>query len=384
MEGSDEKIDGANMDDANMKPGAEGGKIDLADIGWDREIKEQFEALHRDDGIPGRIASRTGRQYHVLSETGDVPAVIAPSLLRSTEAKADLPAVGDWVAMERIEGLRESHIVSVLARRNKLSRMGAGERTEEQVMAANIDMVFIVTTVDHDFNLRRLERYLVMVNEMGARPVIVLNKIDTLDGSYDEFVEMVHMIAPDITVIPISAQQGSNIDRITELIEPGRTIVLVGSSGVGKSTLINRLLGFDRQAVGEIRESDSKGRHVTTTRELVVLPNGGMMIDNPGIRELQLWSSGDGVARTFEDIEELARHCRFKDCRHEQEPGCAVISAVKDGVLDESRLQSYRKLMRELENARLRRNVHEKRKADKKFGKMVRKVDEIKRSNRGW
>ena len=357
--------------------------LDLRDLGWTPDLAEHLDDPAIGGSIPGRVASRNGKHYVVITSEGEVPAIVSNAFKRSAQAKSDLPAVGDWVVLERIENMSSLHIVSLFPRKNKLSRMGAGDKTEEQIVASNIDTVFIVTTVDHDFNIRRLERYLVMANEMGVRPVIILNKIDTfseVERSLDPFIMQIHRIANDVPVIAISARDGSNIEKISELVEPGKTIVLVGSSGVGKSTLINQMLGYSRQAVGEIRGSDSKGRHVTSSRELILLPNGGMMIDNPGIRELQLWSSGIGISKTFEDIEGLGRSCRFKDCGHETEPGCAVIEAVENGTLAEDRLYSYRKLMRELEHARLRRSVHERKKAERKLGKMYRTGKEIRRN----
>jgi ribosome biogenesis GTPase len=241
-------------------------------------------------------------------------------------------------------------------------------------MAANVDTVFIFTSLDDDFNVRRIERYLAMVYEMGARPVVVLNKLDLCDDP-GVYLNALKRSAPDVPVAAISALEGDNVDGLGEYIRPGETVVMVGSSGVGKSTLINHLLGYDRQRTGGVRGSDSKGRHVTTSRELVVLPGGGMLIDNPGIRELALWTDGEGISAAFEDIGELAGGCRFKDCLHMNEPRCAVKRAVEEGILSQGRLDNYHKLLREMEHARTKRDPQAARKKGKEFAKMMGYVE---------
>ena len=270
------------------------------------------------------------------------------------------------------------YIRFVFPRKNKLSRKIAGAKSEEQIIASNIDIVFIMTSADSDFNLRRLERYLSMVYEINAQPVIIINKIDKTKD-FEKYEIKADKICKDVSIIAISAKKGKNIDEISKYLKNGITIVLVGSSGVGKSTLINYLLGYSRQAVGETRFSDDKGRHITSIRELIVLPKGGIIIDNPGIRELQLWSSGEGISKLFQDIEEISKSCKFKDCNHEHEPECAVKKAVDEGTITIERLNSYKKLLRENEHLNLRRNIFEKRKKDKQLGKMYRKGHDIRK-----
>lgn len=351
--------------------------MDLFDLGWSKEYATFLKKNLDENDIPGRIIHHSGRHYKILTEKGECTATISSSFLNDIKDRSGIPEVGDWVAIDKDTEINRYQIEYLFPRKNKLSRKTAGKISVEQIIAANIDIVFIVTSVDQDFNLRRLERFLAMIYEIDAQPVIILNKIDK-NPEYMSYKKKIVEIG-NVPIIPISAKTGRNIQDVRSFISKGTTIVLVGSSGVGKSTLINQLLGYNRQAVGETRKDDDKGRHITSSRELILLPNGGMMIDNPGIRELQLWSSGDGVSKVFEDIEEIARSCKFRDCQHEHEPGCAVLEAVKDGRISIDRLNSYRKLLRENEYLQLRRNKYEQRKKDKQRGKMYRKVHDLQR-----
>ncbi|HVP48944.1 MAG TPA: ribosome small subunit-dependent GTPase A [Bryobacteraceae bacterium] len=281
---------------------------------------------------PARVALADRELFVVWTANGD-REVAAGGRLRYEGS--DWPAVGDWVALEG--GTR---IASVLPRRTAFSRKEPGRATREQVIAANIDVLFVVAGLDDDFNLRRLERYLLMARESGARPVVVLNKADLRADAAKAAAETERLGAP---VAVISALDGSGVATLEQHIAAGETAALTGSSGVGKSTLLNRLLGSDRQCVQEVRESDSRGRHTTVRRELFLAPNGWLIIDTPGLRELQLWAGAESVDAAFADIAELARECRFRDCRHQGEPGCAV---AESGI-DEARLASYAKLLRE-------------------------------------
>jgi ribosome biogenesis GTPase len=358
------------------------GSVNLEDLGWTSGMEKDLRWDGTAPLTPGRISNVSVKRYRVFTAEGEQTATLDRPLLKSAVGGTGLPAVGDRVGLRKDEQLDTWLIAALAPRRNKLSRASAGGETGEQVIAANIDTVFIFTSLDADFNVRRLERYLAMVFDMGAAPVIILNKADQCRDP-KLYTDMVAESAPDLPVIAISALTGDNVGVLDGYLQPGKTVVLVGSSGVGKSTLINHLLGDERQKVGDIRESDSKGRHVTTTRELIPLPQGGMLIDNPGIRELQLWTEGDGLDTAFRDIADLAVHCRFKDCRHEEEPRCAVKQAVEDGVLSEGRFNNYRKLVREQESAAVRRSAHEVKKKGKEFAKMVGYVKYKKMERRG-
>jgi ribosome biogenesis GTPase len=248
-------------------------------------------------------------------------------------------------------------VVEVLPRRTWLARKVPGAETSVQVVAANVDLALVVAGLDGDYNPRRLERALVLAWDGGAEPVIVLNKADVLPA--DEVAERVRAteaVAPGVTVLPVSAATGEGMDGVSACLRPGRTAALVGSSGVGKSTLVNRLLGEDRQRTSAVRASDARGRHTTTHRELLSLPGGALLIDTPGLRELQLWAGAEALEGAFADVDALAAGCRFADCTHAEEPGCAVVAAAAAGALGADRLQSYRKLQRELRHLALRQD----------------------------
>lgn len=352
--------------------------MELSDIGWNKNIQNNYQKLRIDNVLLGRVIFHSGKQYKIITTTGELIANLSSSVINSIKNKSELPSVGDWVCLQKIDELRPYIIVKVIPRFNKLSRKVSGVKSEEQIIASNIDTVFIVTSADQDFNIRRLERYLTVINEIGAQSIIILNKIDISDN-FNQYITEIKNNLPNVTHLTISAKTSENIGEIMKFIKPGNTIVLVGSSGVGKSTIINNLLGYKRQLVGEIREKDSKGRHITTSRELIILPNGGLIIDNPGIRELQLWSSNIGISKTFEDIEKLSLQCRFSDCNHDTEPGCAIKNAIEQGELSLDRVDSYKKLLGEQEYLNNRRNTYERRKKDKKLGKIFRQGKAIRK-----
>ncbi len=345
--------------------------MELSDIGWNKSIQNNYQKLVIDNVILGRVIFHSGKKYKIITTKGEIIANLSGSIIKSIKNKSELPTVGDWVCLQKIDEFRPYNIVKIIPRINKLSRKVSGEKSEEQIIASNIDIVFIVTSADQDFNIRRLERYLTIINEIGAQPIIILNKIDIADN-VKKYISKIKNNLPNVIYILISAKTSENIDEIMQYIKPGKTIVLVGSSGVGKSTIINNLLGYKRQTVGEIREKDSKGRHITTSRELIILPNGGLIIDNPGIRELQLWSSDIGISKTFDDIEKLSFQCRFSDCNHDSEPGCAIKNAIEKGELSQERVDSYKKLLSEQDYLNNRRNTYERRKKDRKLGKIYR------------
>jgi ribosome biogenesis GTPase len=307
--------------------------FDLGALGWNAELAEQLEP----GLVPGRVTAAHRAAYDVQT-AGDLVRTRLPG--RLLHENADV-AVGDWV------GLADGLIRVVLSRHSALVRNAAGRATEAQTLAANIDVAFIVSSLGPDLEPRRIERYLVTIWESGATPEIVLTKVDRLEDPWPMVVE-VESVALGVPVHIVSAITGQGCDALRARIQPGTTAVLVGSSGVGKSTLVNRFVGHELMAVKETRADDDEGQHATSHRELILLPGGGVVIDTPGIRELQLWDSADGIGEAFADVEELAAECRFTDCTHVSEPGCAVLGAVESGALANDRLQSWRKLQREL------------------------------------
>lgn len=322
--------------------------MSLADFGWDGHFAAAFVAFADKAHLqPARILIEFNHNYRIATATGEMEAVIAGRVKHRARSRAELPAVGDWVVVRKRPEEDRGTIVAVLDRRSRFSRRMAGEVTGEQVVAANVDVVFVVMAMDDDFSPRRLERYLLMARESGASPVVLLTKPDLTDDLAGRMAAT-RAVAGDVPVHVLSPKSNQGLEQVAPYLSGGRTGALLGSSGVGKSTIINRLAGADIQRTREVRETDSKGRHTTTHRELVTLPGGGLIIDTPGMRELQLWDAMEGMRGTFEDIEGLAAGCRFTDCRHRGEPGCSVTAAVVAGTLDASRLESYLKLQEEL------------------------------------
>lgn len=318
----------------------------LERLGWNQALAAAF-APHAASGLyPGRVALEHTHIYRVLTASGDVLARVAGRIRHQASSRADFPAVGDWVALEPAPLDGDARIAAVLPRRSRFSRRAAGDPTEEQVVAANIDTVFLVGGLDLDFNPRRIERYLLVAWESDATPVIVLNKADVVDDP-DAMVESVRAIAAGVPVHAISCRREGGVDVLRQYLGVGQTGALLGSSGVGKSTIVNRLIGHELLPTRDVRESDGRGRHTSAARQLVLLPGSGILIDTPGMREIQLWDTGDALTGTFGDIEALATRCRFRDCRHRQEPGCAVRAAAGSGELPPGRLESYHKLQEE-------------------------------------
>ncbi|HEY7258068.1 MAG TPA: ribosome small subunit-dependent GTPase A [Gaiellales bacterium] len=320
--------------------------MNIASLGWGDALAETFQE-HADAGLrPGRVAIQHRGAYVLLTEDGEVWAGVRGRLRHAADSTADLPAVGDWVAYDHPEGAERAAVHAILPRRSAFRRKQAGYETAEQVVAANVDVLFLVTSLNQDLNVRRIERYMTLAWESGADPVVVLTKAD-LCADVQTAVALVETVTFGVPVHVTSALTGEGFDALRAHLEGGRTGAAVGSSGVGKSTLINHLAGEERLATRDIR-SDGRGRHTTTHRELIVLPGTGCVIDTPGMRELQLWDSEEGLEKAFEDVETLILECRFSDCAHETEPGCAVRSALDDGRLESERFESYRKLQREL------------------------------------
>ena len=334
----------------------------LEHLGW-RTAFERERAQHALDGTIGRIAVEYGGLYRVLiprtDGIDDVNAAL-PGRWRYADP-LDIPAVGDWVTLRQSgDGFAIDHLFS---RRTRFLRQAAGRRAVPQVVGANIDVVFVVTSLDDDFNPRRVERYLAAVLDGGADPVVILSKAD-LEDSPERAQSELAGVAEDVPVEVVSAREGRGLDRIRAHLGRGRTGALTGSSGVGKSTIVNALVGRPAQRTSAVREADGKGRHTTTHRELILLgPSDGILVDTPGMRELALWTPGDGVERAFEDVLSWAAECRFRDCRHAGEPGCAVLAAVERGALSQARKDSFLKLRAEEQQTSARAQSQRPRRA---------------------
>lgn len=322
--------------------------------GWNDYFKAVWKGTERGNTIPSRVIAQARGVWRVAGDFGECPAEAAGKLRLAAEEGADWPAVGDWVGVELRDQGSAAHIYEVLPRRGQFVRKMVGKKIAEQVIAANVDVALLVSALDGDFNPRRVERYLTQCWESGARPVIVLNKADACEKPEEEAREM-EKVAMGVAVCMVSAKTGQGFGELEKYLARGQTLVLLGSSGVGKSTIVNRLMGRGTQQVQGVRESDSRGRHTTTAREIFALSGGTLLMDTPGLRELQLWDADEGISHTFADIESLADCCRFGNCRHDGEPGCAVQSAIDTGELARARLENWRKLQREL--AFLKRKV---------------------------
>ena len=342
----------------------------LGALGWDDGFAAAF-APYADRCVPGRIVLEHQKIYRVGTAAGELLARVRGRLRHQADRRDQFPAVGDWVAVSPGSGPdAQGAIEALLPRRSRFSRKVAGETTEEQVVAANVDTVFLVSGLDHDFNLRRIERYLTTAWDGGAQPVIVLNKAD-LAADLGAIVAEVETVSSGAPIHAMSAKTGAGVEALAPYLVAGRTSAFLGSSGVGKSKLINRLLGDERQRTGEVRAHDSRGRHTTTHRELLELPGGGLLIDTPGMREVQLWEGS--LEDAFADIHALAAGCHFRDCKHDSEPRCAVARAADNGGLDPARLESFRRLQRELA-AQARRQDELLMLQDKKKNKVLHKA----------
>lgn len=352
--------------------------MELEKLGWNDFFAGHFRDLPGEGYAAGRVYLEHRGGFWLYTEKGETEAVASGKLLHRAENRGDRPAVGDWTAIRFRENEEKAVIHHILPRKSKFSRKAAGHSAAEQIIATNIDTAMLVVGLDHDYNLRRLERYLTMVAASGAEPVVVLNKID-LAADVEAKIEEVRQLAAGVPVVALSAARAEGLEQLASFIKTGETIALLGSSGAGKSTITNRLIGSERQSIGEVREDDSRGRHTTTRRELIVLPGGGLIVDTPGMRELQLWVGDDALEQSFADVEALAARCRFSDCDHRIAPGCAVRAALDDGSLDRQRWANYNKLQSELAHLRDRTDARAQREKKQHVKKIMREHQKNKK-----
>jgi ribosome biogenesis GTPase len=338
--------------------------MDLTTLGWNAELDQQF-APHQAKGlVPARVAVEDKHFYRVWTADAELLAQVTGHCLHEARgSNAKLPKVGDWVAVKLVAKEEKAMIQAILPRRTRLCRKMTGRGSNEHVLATNIDTAFMVTAADASFDATRLEQMLVMVHESGARPVVLLNKIDLCDD-LDARLADATRVAGDALVLAACALTGRGVKRLAQLIKPGDTAVFIGTSGVGKSSLINRLYGEDIQATVEVRTDDAKGRHTTSWREMIFLPQGGVVIDTPGMREFHIWIASEGSKQRFPEVDALSVRCRFRDCTHTKENQCAVLEALAAGTLPRERYDSFLKLQLEIRYLR---------KAEKKATWQVRK-----------
>lgn len=347
--------------------------MQLDALGWNENLARTFE-LYRNRGlVPARVSEEHKERYLLLSEQGELTAEVSGRFMHEAVSRADFPVVGDWVAVSARPSENFAIIHAVLPRTSIVSRKAVlgGAKTDEQALAANIDTLFLVSGLDGDFNIRRIERYLTVAWDSGALPVVVLNKADICEDLDDRLSE-VESVTIGTAIMAISAETKEGLDQLLSYLKPGKTAAFLGSSGVGKSTIINGLLGEKRLRTQSVAEYRSKGHHTTTYRQMLILPEGAIVIDTPGMRELGIWTNAEGLERTFGDIEKLAAQCRFSDCQHHAEPGCAVRIALENGSLDADRYKRYLKLQKEMAHIERRLDIARRRRESREWDRKIR------------
>jgi ribosome biogenesis GTPase len=357
--------------------------ISLSDLGYNSYFQNEFLKLGDTSFLPARVISEHKGMYRVQNERGEFLGEISGKLRYTASSRENFPTVGDWVCIQEFDGEAKCIIHGILPRKTKLSRKSPSKNIEEQILCANLDTIFIVQPMDSTFNVNRIERYLAIGWESGAIPIVILSKKDLCETP-DSILLEAEAVAIGTKVHAISSLQDDGLEIIKAYLKPGNTIAFIGQSGAGKSTLINKLSGKDLQKTKDIREADSKGRHATTHRELFVLDNG-LLIDTPGLREIQLWGNDSMLEETFSDIEEISSKCRFLDCSHESEPGCAVLAAIEKGEIPEERFANYLKMKRELEYLKSKINESAKiqrKQKERQLHKTIREVLKKKYGNR--
>lgn len=363
----------------------------IIDYGWDEFFEKSFEPYKALNCIPARVTKESINQYWLMTDEGEIKSTLSTKFFMSTFGKEQLPVVGDWAAVKKPEGSEEYFIEGVLQRKTKLIRKGKdtfGRNFEKagdggiRIISSNIDTVFYVAAMDHrDFNLTKIERYIVMLYESGAEPVLILNKKD-ICPDYEDYIEQIKKISGDLPVYAVSAVDFDGIDGLLEYLKPGKTVSFIGSSGVGKSSIINALMGEDIMFVSDIRTADRRGKHTTTHREMLLFPEGGILIDNPGIRDLKPVASLEALENTFEDVVTLESQCRFSNCRHQTEPDCAINEALENGELTAKRYENYIKLKRESTFFE-KRSKQRERFLEKAFEKEKQGAMKIKQHSKG-
>lgn len=353
----------------------------IVQLGFNNWFFDRIDPTKLIDHQIARVITVHKDSYTINNGKGDVSAEVNGKLMFSADSSLDYPATGDWVIAQYYDKNSFAIISEIVTRKSLLKRKTSGKNIEFQLIATNIDTGLIVQSLDTNYNLRRLERYLVMVNESDIRPVVLLSKSDLLPvNEIDKKITEIQALIPDIRVVPFSNKNQTGLQHVKELLVPRKTYCLLGSSGVGKTTLINNLQDEVRLKTHSVREKDGKGRHITTRRQLINLKNGAMIIDTPGMRELGNFAVDTGIHSTFDEIAELSNQCRYNDCSHTQEQGCSILAALKDGIISQKRYQNFIKLNKE--SAFYEMSYLEKKRKDKKFGKFVKSVMKEKKYRR--